>query len=95
MLFSSTSGGEWRKQQLDKLERKHRLQEKVELPAMRIEREEDLQPMWKEMERRVRNRRSLTAQERGGRIGRINVRRTDEDVWLEEGLYDKPNKAGS
>lgn len=44
--------------------------------------------MWKGMESRVTKRRSYTPAEREGRVGRANVRRTDEDVWLEQGLYD-------
>ena len=60
---------------------------------------EDVQPMWKEMESRVTRRRSLAYAERGGVSGRRNVRKSDEDMWLEAGVYgdddtdkDKPNK---
>lgn len=61
---------------------------------LRIDKYEDVQPMWKEMESRVTRRRSLTLQQRGGVSGRRNVRRSDEDVWLEAGVYDseKPGK---
>ena len=53
-----------------------------------IDRYEDVQPMWKEMESRVTKRRSLTLQDRGGVSGRRNVRKSDEDVWLEAGVYN-------
>lgn len=72
---------DWRKKQLDRLETKF-------TEPQAVESEEDLQPMWKEMERRVRSRRPRTLAETGGRSGRSNVRQTDEDVWLRAGLYD-------
>ena len=53
-----------------------------------IESYEDVQPMWKEMESRVTKRRSLTFDERKGISGRRNVRKSDEDVWLANGVYD-------
>ena len=90
---SLTSSEEnWRKQQLEKLEQKfHESSEGEKQATLRtlvIPAEEDLQPMWRGLESRVKNRRSYTAAERAGKVGRANVRRTDEDVWLEEGLYD-------
>lgn len=79
---SSASGEvEWRKKQLDKLERKFAHPETI------VENDEDLQPMWKEMEGRVTRRRSRTISENGGRTGRENIRQTDEEYWLREGLY--------
>jgi hypothetical protein len=54
---------------------------------LQIDNYEDVQPMWKEMESRVTRRRSLTLDQRGGVSGRRNVRRSDEDVWLEAGVY--------
>ena len=53
-----------------------------------IDKDEDVQPMWKGMESRVTKRKSLTLTQRGGVSGRRNVRRSDEDVWLEAGVYD-------
>lgn len=53
-----------------------------------IESYEDVQPMWKEMESRVTRRRSLSLEQRGGVSGRRNIRRSDEDEWLEAGVYD-------
>lgn len=41
---------------------------------------------------RVTKRRPLTAAQRGGRTGRMNVRKTDEEIWLKEGLYDGDEK---
>lgn len=54
-----------------------------------IESYEDVQPMWKEMESRVTKRRSLTLEDRKGVSGRRNVRKSDEDVWLANGVYDE------
>jgi hypothetical protein len=49
------------------------------------------------MERRVLQRKSLTAEQRGcgGKIGRQNIKLTDEDTWLEAGLYNSSNKNSS
>eukprot|EP00429_Kryptoperidinium_foliaceum_P004186 CAMPEP_0176012258 /NCGR_PEP_ID=MMETSP0120_2-20121206/5703_1 /TAXON_ID=160619 /ORGANISM="Kryptoperidinium foliaceum, Strain CCMP 1326" /LENGTH=84 /DNA_ID=CAMNT_0017345139 /DNA_START=183 /DNA_END=434 /DNA_ORIENTATION=- len=69
---ASSSGMEWRKKQLDKLERK------FSEPAVVIDNDEDLQPMWKEMEGRVTRRRPRTVAENGGKTGRENVKKTDE-----------------
>ena len=80
----SPLGSEWRKQQLDKIENKFNGKQ---LEALSIESEEDLQPMWKEMEGRVTKRRSRTLADTGGKTGRRNIKKTEEDVWLEEGLY--------
>jgi hypothetical protein len=72
---------EWRKSQLDMLEKKFS-------PSQIVESEDELQPMWKQLENRVKHRRPLTLQERGPKVGRMNIKRTDEELWLEEGLYD-------
>jgi hypothetical protein len=84
---ASSAGMEWRKKQLDKLENKFQ-----ESEPLTIETEEDLQPMWKQMENRVKNRRPRTKEELGGRTGRKNIKRTDEEMWLQEGLYDHPEE---
>lgn len=76
---------EWRKKQLDRLERKF----SVEPPTQEIGSDDELQPMWQQMERRVKNRRSLGVDESNRKIGRTNVRKTDEDIWLQEGLYEE------
>ena len=44
--------------------------------------------MWKQMEGRVIHRKPRTVEEMGGRTGRVNVKITDEEMWLREGLYD-------
>jgi len=80
---TASSSIEWRKKQLEKLT------QKFTAPAQAVESEDDVQPMWKEMESRVTKRRPLTKAQRGGRVGRINVRKTDEEIWLQEGLYDE------
>lgn len=89
-LFSSGTGEEskgkpteWRKHQLDTLTAKF-----DEEPLI-IENDEDLQPTWKEMESRVLRRRSLSVEEAKGKTGRRNIRPTDEDKWLQAGLYDE------
>jgi hypothetical protein len=92
--FSSTENGgdstdtslsvEWRKEQLDRLERKFTDQQ----PPQAIEDDGGLQPAWKAMESRVTKRKLMTTEQRRGKTGRSNIRRTEEDVWLESGLYD-------
>jgi hypothetical protein len=39
------------------------------------------------MEGRVTGRRPRTREQTGGRTGRVNVKATDEEYWLREGLY--------
>lgn len=80
---SVPAGKEWRKQQLDKLEKKF-----SEPSLVVVDNDDDLQPMWKSMESRVTRRRPRTVEEMGGRTGRTNVKKTDEDLWLREGLYN-------
>jgi hypothetical protein len=76
---------EWRKVQLDRLRKN--LEQRNELPVV-IEKDDDLQPMWKDMESRVVRRRTLTIEQAGGRVGRANIRPTDEESWLKAGMYD-------
>ncbi|KAG7343860.1 hypothetical protein IV203_021868 [Nitzschia inconspicua] len=78
---SSSSPDDWRKRQLQQLQRK------FQDTSNTIESDEELQPMWKEMEGRVTRRKPRTMQQTGGRTGRVNVRKTDEDVWAQEGMY--------
>ena len=81
--FGTTTGKpEWRKQQLDKLTNNFQ-------DPLTIESDEDLQPMWREMESRVVNRRTRTKEENGGKTGRTNIRPTDEEAWLRAGLYEQ------
>jgi hypothetical protein len=86
---SSSSASEWRKIQLEKLEMKFKQ------PSMTVQNDEDLQPMWKEMESRVTRRRPRTIEEMGGRTGRVNVKKTDEEMWLQEGLYEEETSSKS
>jgi hypothetical protein len=106
--FSSKEGGgsssalsagmEWRKKQLDKLENKfpsYTVGDDWHVnasPLTTVESEEDLQPMWSSMESRVKNRRSRTKEQRGGKTGRRNIKRTDEEMRLEAGFYDYPEE---
>ena len=89
----STDASNWRKQQLDKLEKKFDQDEADDEPQ-NIRTEDELQPMWKDMESRVTRRRSLTLTEAQGKVGRRNVRRTDEEAWLQAGLYDEHKDEG-
>ena len=100
----------WKKGQLDKLSDKFKASGsegdlKSNLSHQRvgvgvttpdeIDNDDDVQPMWREMESRVLNRKSLTKEQiekRGKRTGRSNLRRTDEDAWLSAGLYDDKEK---
>jgi len=97
---------EWRKYQLDKLsaslskniqsntptdEDDDDSTNKQGIPV--INSDDELQQMWKEMESRVINRKVYTVQQsesKGRTIGRGNVKRTDEEVWLDAGLYTRP-----
>jgi iron uptake system EfeUOB component EfeO/EfeM len=78
---------EWRKQSLDQLERRF-----AKEPTKLVHNEADLQPEWKAMESRVVKRRTLTLDEVNGKTGRENIRLTEEDVWMESGLYDEGSK---
>jgi len=53
-----------------------------------IDNYDEVQPMWIAMEGRVTKRQSLTLDQRGGVSGRRNVRKSEEDMWLEAGVYD-------
>lgn len=99
---------EWRKYQLDNLSAK--LSRNIESKSLLkgpgdeyqkncedvniINSDEELQPMWRDMESRVINRKPWTVQQsasKGRMIGRGNVKRTDEEMWLDAGLYTKPS----
>jgi hypothetical protein len=60
-----------------------------------IHSDDDLQDMWKDMERRVLNRKLWTVEQslsKGRIVGRSDVKKTDEEIWLDSGLYD-PSKS--
>jgi hypothetical protein len=103
------SGKEWRKVKLDQLENRFAPSSpsgslatsspasSSSAPSRTIDSDDDLQQSWRDLESRIRGRRPLSLEDRGGVSGRRNVRRTDEDVWLEEGLYagnDRPPPQG-
>jgi hypothetical protein len=96
--FSSKEGGdgssdafsvgmEWRRKQLNSLETKF-----MDSETVTVESEDDLQPMWSSMESRVKNRRPRTKEQLGGKSGRRNIKKTDEEMWLQEGMYDHPEE---
>uniref|UniRef100_A0A7S2IA71 Uncharacterized protein n=1 Tax=Helicotheca tamesis TaxID=374047 RepID=A0A7S2IA71_9STRA len=58
-----------------------------------ISSDDELQPMWRDMESRVLKRRTYTIAESGGKVGRRNIRKTEEDVWLEAGMYRESDDA--
>lgn len=41
------------------------------------------------MERRTKNRRLVRLDEAGEKLGRQNVKKTDEEYWLQAGVYDE------
>ncbi|GMI00182.1 hypothetical protein TrVE_jg8504 [Triparma verrucosa] len=55
------------------------------------EEEEDfeVQDEWLAMERRTKNRRLVRLDEAGEKLGRQNVKKTDEEYWLQAGVYDE------
>jgi len=82
-INSGVSRKEWRKEQLDRLETRLTCQR----PPLKIDHDDALQPMWKDLERRLGSRRPRTVEQCGGRSGRANIRPADEDYWMKEGLY--------
>mmetsp|Transcript_19577 Transcript_19577/g.29727 ORF Transcript_19577/g.29727 Transcript_19577/m.29727 type:complete len:137 (-) Transcript_19577:169-579(-) len=78
---STSSPSSWRKDQLNKLK------DKFEEP-LEIDDYEEVQDMWKQMESRVTRRPVRSVEEAKGKTGRRNVRQTDEEQWLQAGLYD-------
>jgi hypothetical protein len=45
------------------------------------------------MEGRVTRRKPRTLRDTSGLTGRVNIRKTDEDVWLKEGLYNQKRES--
>ena len=91
-ITESSTGTEWRKLQLDRLERKFARNHDGEqgfypVPPV-ITDDDNLQTMWKNMESRVKNRRPRETVDAGDKRGRQNLKKTDEEVWLKEGLYN-------
>eukprot|EP00526_Cylindrotheca_closterium_P022221 CAMPEP_0113602178 /NCGR_PEP_ID=MMETSP0017_2-20120614/616_1 /TAXON_ID=2856 /ORGANISM="Cylindrotheca closterium" /LENGTH=117 /DNA_ID=CAMNT_0000510505 /DNA_START=43 /DNA_END=396 /DNA_ORIENTATION=+ /assembly_acc=CAM_ASM_000147 len=84
VYFSDDSS--WNKKQIEKIEKR------FTEPAQNVDSDEDLQQMWKQMESRVTKRRPRTLRDTKGKTGRENIRKTDEDLWLQEGLYSDKEK---
>lgn len=97
-LDSLDASSKWRKGQLSKIEDRFKNDSSIKkiddwpvYEPLDIDNDEDVQPMWKDMESRVTRRKSMTISEassRGKKVGRSNVRKTDEEAWLSAGLYD-------
>lgn len=62
-------------------------QEKENIKELEKELEE-IHPHWRAMESRVINRKLSST----GKSGRSEVRKSDEDYWLEAGVYDNNKK---
>lgn len=79
---------QYKKGQLDKITQKFQSIDDTE--PLTIGSDEELQPMWKDMESRVLKRRlpPKISDANGVVSGRRNVRKTDEEAWLAAGLYD-------
>lgn len=91
--LGSETQNSWRRQQLDKLEQKHVVKgDDSPPPSTNVSTDAELQQHWKSMEGRVTSRRLTPLSKAGEKVGRRNVRKTDEDVWLENGLYEKGEK---
>lgn len=96
---------QYRKGQLNKLENKFKESssspsQSSDTPSMSawlsqplpIDDYDDVQPMWKDMESRVLKRKlppKLSEVNNEAFVGRRNIRKTDEEAWLEAGLYNE------
>lgn len=87
------STSQWKKDEIRKITSKFQpisSTDTSDISPLQIEKYEDIQPMWRDMESRVTRRKTMTVEEaarKGKGIGRRNVRRTDEEAWLKAGLY--------
>jgi len=96
VLDGLEANSRWRKGQLGKIETQVKGQDQMELPEpLEINSDDEVQQMWKDMESRVTRRRTLTiadAKMMGKKVGRSNIRKTDEEAWLMAGLYGEETK---
>lgn len=100
MLDGLSATSQWKKDQYDSVRSKFgpvpiSPTDTSNISPLKIEKYEDIQPMWRDMESRVTRRRTITIAEaasKGIRIGRRNVRKTDEEAWLQAGLYNEKNQ---
>ena len=81
----------WRRDELEGVAQKFNDTKTGPQVDNKIRSDDELQQMWREMESRVtRRRRPMSLGEasmKGKAIGRKNIRPTDEEVWLNAGLY--------
>ena len=92
LLDSLNSSSNWRKGQLNTITDKFKAGTDPKPEPMKITSDDDVQQTWKDMESRVVRRRTMDLSEakaKGKKVGRRNVRKTDEEVWLDAGLYDE------
>lgn len=71
---------DWRKIQLD------HLQDKFQNDTVKDD--DQLQSNWKEMESRVTRRPPPKKSLDNKPTGRNNIKKTDEEIWLQQGMYD-------
>jgi len=76
---------QWKKHEMKKITSKFETEGVLE-----IRDDEELQGMWRDMESRVTRRKLPPKLGETDRVGRKNVRRWEEDAWLDAGLYDEP-----
>jgi len=94
VVDSLEASSRWRKGQLTQITDKFESDEDnpdTKPQPMEINNDEEVQGMWRDMESRVTRRKSLTMEEavtKGKKVGRSNIRKTDEEAWLSAGLYD-------
>ena len=89
----------WRKSQLNQLSEKFASSPSPQswptdnIPPLNIGTYEEVQPMWKAMESRVTKRPPpMTLKEAKAKnkvTGRKNIKKTEEEYWFEEGVYDE------
>ena len=93
VLDSQDASSNWRKGQLNKITDKFDTSADSKMPEqdelMEVTSDEQVQAMWKDMESRVLRRRSILVSDAGKKVGRRNIGKTDEEVWLDAGFYDE------
>jgi hypothetical protein len=83
----------WRRQQLEKLEsRFHQNHPAEDGVVEEVNKDDELQSHWKAMEGRVVRRKPISKESAAGKVGRRNIRRTDEEIWEQNGVYDDDKK---
>jgi hypothetical protein len=78
----------WRRQQLEKLESRFQHQNHPADVIEVVNKDDELQSHWKAMEGRVVRRKPISKESAAGKVGRRNIRRTDEEIWEQNGVYD-------